>query len=69
VVVQQPVGLVGAQVVRVGQDVLVFADAPQPGGEVCDVSASILPSAPAGGVSAVVVSLGHHPGQHAGGLQ
>jgi hypothetical protein len=33
VVVQQPVGLVGAQVVRMGQDVLVPADAPQPADE------------------------------------
>ena len=36
VVAQQPVGLVGAQVVRMGQDVLVPADAPQPGDELCD---------------------------------
>jgi hypothetical protein len=73
VVVQQPVGLLGAQVVRMGQDVLVAADAPQPADELCDGIGVDRPLSPAGGVSTVVVNLGHprdslrhHPRQRSG---
>jgi hypothetical protein len=55
VVVQQPVGLIGAQVVLTGQDVVV-PQTPRSRATICaTVSASIVPSAPAGGVSTVVV--------------
>jgi hypothetical protein len=33
VVVEQPVGLIGAEIVRVGEDVLVAADLPKTGDE------------------------------------